>query len=484
MLSAIVCTDVNYGIYADGTLLFRIQKDIEHFSWLTDGGILIYEDTVLNSFPDGKPLAGRDNIIISANQKNISGATVFPSLEEAVEHANKLEPTGQHIFVVGGSFIYEKLLPQIGRIYLTKVFCSMNTGYSFPTLSEEEWSISQKGENYYDPVANLGFCFLTYERKQANIKEQNSSPAKNDPLSLESRCRKWIQDKWTMAESINNKCIPNVSAFHEFFKKMLDEYLDELQRRNKVFQNLVKKYFAVNRFEVSDKYPFGTNNEICSSIYNLISLDVEYKDTGITVRSRYYPDPFINIRFQTQEFDNQKNGKPLIGIADVFGYFDGFEDHVLLEKVIELSAQKTFAQRYLEAPEEFRRKFPICPRCGASLDASHFGDDFPFGDDSSHYDYECPTCGWTSSLHGCAKYELAELFAENAENIFRNVAKEQNLYRKTSTELQVISDSINRLVKLYTNSHYERQFIAAREEICRMASNRMKGPSENPNVRK
>ena len=421
-------------------------------------------------------MQGRDNIIISSHP--IADATaVFPTVEEAMEYINKQDLSGCHVFVIGSSRLYRQLLPQIDRICLTKVFYQIDSECSFPEISEEEWSISQKGENYYDPVANLGFCFLTYERKQTNIKEQNSSPSKNDPLSLESRCRKWIQDKWTMAESINNKCIPNVSAFHEFFKKMLDGYLDELQRRNKVFRNLVKKYFSVNRFEVSDQYLFDTNNEVSSSIYNLISLDVEYKDTGITVRSRYYPGPFISIRFQTQEFDNQKNGKPLIGIADVFGYFDGFEDHVLLEKVIELSAQKTFVQRYLEAPEEFRHKFPICPRCGASLNASYFGD-------GNRYDYECPMCEWTSSLYGCERYELAELFAENAENIFRNAAKEQNLYRKTSTELQIISDSINRLVKLYANSHYERQFIAAREEICQMVSERMKEPSENPNVRK
>lgn len=483
MLIAIACVDKDGRIYADGTVPFRIQKDIDRFSYLTSGGILIYEESVLRNFPGERPMQGRDNIIISSHP--IADATaVFPTVEEAMEYTNKQDLSRCHVFVIGSSRLYRQLLPQIDRICLTKVFYQIDSECSFPEISEEEWSISQKGENYYDPVANLGFCFLTYERKQTNIKEQNSSPSKNDPLSLESRCRKWIQDKWTMAESINNKCIPNVSAFHEFFKKMLDGYLDELQRRNKVFRNLVKKYFAVNRFEVSDQYPFDTNNEVSSSIYNLISLDVEYKDTGITVRSRYYPGPFISIRFQTQEFDNQKNGKPLIGIADVFGYFDGFEDHVLLEKVIELSAQKTFVQRYLEAPKEFRRKFPICPRCGAQLDASKFGDDFPFGDDGSYYDYECPMCGWTSSLHGCAKYELSELFAENAENIFRNVAKEQNLYRKTSTELQVISDSINRLVKLYTNSRYERQFIAAREEICRMASERMKGPSENPNVRK
>ena len=82
MLIAIACVDKDGRIYADGTVPFRIQKDIDRFSYLTSGGILIYEESVLRNFLGERPMQGRDNIIISSH--SIADATaVFPTVEEA-----------------------------------------------------------------------------------------------------------------------------------------------------------------------------------------------------------------------------------------------------------------------------------------------------------------------------------------------------------------------------------------------------------------
>lgn len=57
MLIAIACVDKDGRIYADGTVPFRIQKDIDRFSYLTSGGILIYEESVLCNFPGERTYA-------------------------------------------------------------------------------------------------------------------------------------------------------------------------------------------------------------------------------------------------------------------------------------------------------------------------------------------------------------------------------------------------------------------------------------------
>lgn len=464
MLSAIVCTDLQQGIGKEGKFLFHISKHEKMFSQLTDGGVLIYGANTLAALPEGKPLPNRENIIVSQEMKHIPGATVVPTVTEAIQSAEKLDLTGQHIFVIGGSTIFIQLLPQINRVYMTKVYQTVDADAFFPELSDKEWGITQRSENYYDEKANLGFCFLTYERREhlndLSMKENRK------PSILEDRCRQWLQNKWIMAESI--RWVPNVTSFFGVFKKELNRYLRDIECST-LYRDLLKKYFAPDRFKLSDKYPFEKTNERCSSIFNILMLDIDFGTTGVVIRSMYHKDPFMNIRFMVRELPILGENQSIKGIYDISGYFDGFEDKALLEQVMEQAAKKTFAERYLEAPESFREAYPICPRCGATLEA------LPF---DGRYDYECHQCEWESSLSGCTESDLAFDFAKSAAKIFQKVKREQNLLRKTEAEVATISDSVDRLVKLYRNTHYEKLFVSTRKELIDMIEKKMQAPSD------
>ena len=83
-MRAIVCADKNWGIGYKNRLLVSIPSDMKFFRETTTGNVIIMGRKTLNSFPNGKPLKNRVNIVITkdANFK-ADGAIVVNSIEEA-----------------------------------------------------------------------------------------------------------------------------------------------------------------------------------------------------------------------------------------------------------------------------------------------------------------------------------------------------------------------------------------------------------------
>ena len=68
----------------------------------------------------GKPLPERPNIVITRKYDWAhEGVIVAHSLDEALKKARGLEK--EEIFVIGGAQVFEELLPQANRLYLTLV---------------------------------------------------------------------------------------------------------------------------------------------------------------------------------------------------------------------------------------------------------------------------------------------------------------------------------------------------------------------------
>ena len=69
-MTAIVCVSKNWGIGRDGTLLFRISADLKRFKSLTVGKTVILGRKTLDTFPGGRPLKDRCNIVLSHRDDN------------------------------------------------------------------------------------------------------------------------------------------------------------------------------------------------------------------------------------------------------------------------------------------------------------------------------------------------------------------------------------------------------------------------------
>ncbi len=163
-MNAIVAVDSRWAIGNKGSLLVRIPMDQKMFRETTIGKVVILGRKTLATFPNGLPLQGRTNIVMSRNQNlQIKGAIVVHSKEELFEELKKYDT--KDIFVIGGGDIYDMLVPYCDTAYVTKIEYRYAADAYFPNLDEKpEWKMTEEGEEitYFD----LEFAFCKYENSQ------------------------------------------------------------------------------------------------------------------------------------------------------------------------------------------------------------------------------------------------------------------------------------------------------------------------------
>ena len=153
-MNAIVAVDANWAIGCQGDLLFSLPTDMRRFRTLTMGGTVILRRKTLDSFPGGKPLPKRRNIVITRNPDlTVEGAEIASGPEEALA----LAQGDENIWVIGGGSVYTALLSRCKRVYLTKVDqAAENADTFFPNLDKlPNWKVEKRSE----PVEENG---LTY----------------------------------------------------------------------------------------------------------------------------------------------------------------------------------------------------------------------------------------------------------------------------------------------------------------------------------
>jgi dihydrofolate reductase len=107
-----------------GKLPWRLGGDLSRFRKLTMGHPLIMGRKTFEAI--GKPLDGRDSIVVSRNNKSLAlNPHVFSaaSLEEALTAARRQAKARgvKEGFVIGGAELFKAALPYANRIYLTRV---------------------------------------------------------------------------------------------------------------------------------------------------------------------------------------------------------------------------------------------------------------------------------------------------------------------------------------------------------------------------
>ena len=86
-MNIIVAVDKNWAIGYQNKLLNSIPEDMKFFRETTTGKVVVMGRKTLESFPNGRPLKNRVNIVIT-NQKDyqVPGAIVLHSVEEALDY--------------------------------------------------------------------------------------------------------------------------------------------------------------------------------------------------------------------------------------------------------------------------------------------------------------------------------------------------------------------------------------------------------------
>ena len=159
----IVAADEKWGIGKNGGLLTPLPEDMKFFREKTKDSVVIMGRKTLESFPNGKPLKNRVNIVIS-RQENIpvEGIVKVSSVEEAAAEAKKYE--GKNVFVIGGGTIYRQMLKYCDTAYITKIEKTFDDADTFIDNLDElnEWKIVEKSD--VKEYNGTKFSFVTYKR--------------------------------------------------------------------------------------------------------------------------------------------------------------------------------------------------------------------------------------------------------------------------------------------------------------------------------
>lgn len=160
-MNAIVVVDQNWAIGHEGGLLFSLPTDMKRFRSLTMGGTVIMGRKTLDSFPGGKALPKRRNIVIThhtdCDRENIEIVSNPDSALELVSDADS-----DTIWVIGGGSVYTALLSRCKRVYLTKVdFAAPAADTFFPNLDKlPNWEVEHAGETVEEN--GLTYRFVEY----------------------------------------------------------------------------------------------------------------------------------------------------------------------------------------------------------------------------------------------------------------------------------------------------------------------------------
>lgn len=162
-MNAIVNVDAEWGIGKDGDLLFPISEDLQFFKRMTLGKIVVMGRQTLASFPGGKPLPKRTNIVLTHNKTLVlPDVTVCYDLEQLKALLANYPP--DDVFLIGGSSIYSQLIDSCSFAYVTKVKATGSATHYFPNLdTKENWVLQEESETHFQ--GELPFWYCTYQNK-------------------------------------------------------------------------------------------------------------------------------------------------------------------------------------------------------------------------------------------------------------------------------------------------------------------------------
>lgn len=168
-MDAIVLVDKNWGIGYDDQLLVRIKRDMQRFRELTEGHTVVLGRKSLMTFPGGKALENRRNIVLSRNPNfEAEDVCVFHDLESTIDYIRHLEANGEKVFLIGGESIYKQFLPYCEYAEVTELDKAFDdVDVYFPRLdSHIDWEEVSRSETLEaNPKNPYTYHFVRYKNK-------------------------------------------------------------------------------------------------------------------------------------------------------------------------------------------------------------------------------------------------------------------------------------------------------------------------------
>lgn len=160
MISLVVAMASNNAIGLNNDLPWRLPNDLKWFKARTLGKPIIMGKNTMESL-HRRALPGRHNIFISRNfGEVIEGFTHVKSLEEALELCKNEE----ELCIIGGAYLYEKALPIVDLMYITKVHAIVEADTFFPEVNWKEWELVEETKHESDERHAYAYSFQIWKR--------------------------------------------------------------------------------------------------------------------------------------------------------------------------------------------------------------------------------------------------------------------------------------------------------------------------------
>ena len=164
-MKAILHADREWGIGKSNGLMFSIPADMKFFRETTTGNVVVMGSNTLKSFPGGKPLKNRTNVVLWPNGEKRDDCLIVGSLDDLLTEIKKYD--GDRVFVIGGAMMYKTLLPYCDEVLVTKVDAVGGADAFFENLDENEnFELVYRSDDVETNGYKVNFC--TYKNK--NVK--------------------------------------------------------------------------------------------------------------------------------------------------------------------------------------------------------------------------------------------------------------------------------------------------------------------------
>lgn len=161
-MKAIVVVDRNWGIGRDGDLLVHLPGDLAYYKEKTLGNVIVMGRKTLESLPGGKPLPGRENIILTGNPEYCNDeCEVCCGMNELISRLEEYDD--DTIFISGGASLYDQMMQYCDTVYVTQIDDEFEADRYFPRIDQsDEFKLSWEGEEREDN--GVRYRFTRYDR--------------------------------------------------------------------------------------------------------------------------------------------------------------------------------------------------------------------------------------------------------------------------------------------------------------------------------
>ena len=151
-MKAIVAVDEKWGIGKKNGLLFDFPADMAYFREKTLNKVVVMGSNTLKSFPGGKPLKKRVNVVLYPGGEKRDDCFIVGDMAELKAELAKYD--ADDIFIIGGAMFYKTMLPYCDEVLVTKVKADGGAEVFYENLDEKEnWRKTYES----DPVITNGY---------------------------------------------------------------------------------------------------------------------------------------------------------------------------------------------------------------------------------------------------------------------------------------------------------------------------------------